>query len=202
MPVADQVAPRRPKLAAQLAWLACGLALALLVAGLILLLSSPDGPLPKGYLTRRQQTLSLVSLLGPPLLGGLIAARRPSNPYGWLWSAYALGWALASFNEAYVTYVSASGAERQAKRRISTRWLLIQTLERPGGSHLTVSLPLRTSPRLGRPGRGGPKRRRRLRPDAHIVPWTPGFRREQRQAARQAATGTIMSLSLSKPVSR
>jgi hypothetical protein len=109
MPAADQVAPRRPNLAARLAWLACGLALALLLAGLILLLSSPDGTLPEGYLSRRQQMLSLVGPLGPLLLGGLIAARRPSNPYGWLWSAYALGWALVGFNEAYVTYVSASG---------------------------------------------------------------------------------------------
>jgi hypothetical protein len=96
------------RIAPRLALLACGLALALLTAGLILLLSSSDGPLPEGYLSRQQQMISLVGLLGPPLLGGLIAARRPSNPYGWLWSAYALGWAVVGFNEAYVTYVSAN----------------------------------------------------------------------------------------------
>jgi hypothetical protein len=90
--------------------LACGVALALLTAGLILLLSSSDGPLPEGYLSRREQMISLVGLLGPPLLGGLIAARRPSNPYSWLWSAYGLGWAVVGFNEAYVTYMSANGA--------------------------------------------------------------------------------------------
>jgi hypothetical protein len=110
MPAADQVKPRRRQLAARLALLACGLALALLTAGLILLMSSSEGPLPEGYLSRREQMISLVGLLGPPLLGGLIAARRPSNPYGWLWSAYALGWAVVGFNEAYVTYVSANGA--------------------------------------------------------------------------------------------
>jgi hypothetical protein len=99
-----------PQTAARFAWLASGLALALLTAGLLLLWASPDGPLPEGYLSRRQQAISLVGLLGPPLLGGLIAARRPSNPYGWLWSAYALGWAVVGFNEAYVTYVSANGA--------------------------------------------------------------------------------------------
>jgi hypothetical protein len=100
----------RVRTAARLALLACGVALALLTAGLILLLSSSDGPLPEGYLSRREQMISLVGLLGPPLLGGLIAARRPWNPYGWLWSAYALGWAVVGFNEAYVTYVSANGA--------------------------------------------------------------------------------------------
>jgi hypothetical protein len=110
MPAADQVEPRCRQLAARLALLACGVALALLTAGLILLLSSSDGPLPEGYLSRREQMISLVGLLGPPLLGGLIAARRPSNPYGWLWSAYALGWAVVGFNEAYVTYMSANGA--------------------------------------------------------------------------------------------
>jgi hypothetical protein len=37
-----------------------------------------------GYASRAEQAISLVSLLGPPLLGGLLAARRPANPYGWL----------------------------------------------------------------------------------------------------------------------
>jgi hypothetical protein len=95
---------------ARLAWLVCGLALMLLAAGLVLLWASPDGPLPKGYSSRAEQTISLVSLLGPPLLGGLLAARRPSNPYGWLWEAYGLGWAVVGFTNAYAIYVLASGA--------------------------------------------------------------------------------------------
>src|SRR5215211_2784718 len=96
---------------ARLAWLVCGLALMLLAAGLVLLWASPDGPLPKGDRSRLEQAITLVSLLGPPLLGGLLAARRPSNPYGWLWVAYGLGWAVVGFTNAYVTYVSASGTE-------------------------------------------------------------------------------------------
>jgi hypothetical protein len=81
----------------------------LLTAGLALLWTSPDGPLPEGYASRAEQAISLVSLLGPPLLGGLLAARRPSNPYGWLWAAYGLGWAVVGFTNAYAIYVSASG---------------------------------------------------------------------------------------------
>ena len=50
----------------------------------------------------------LVSLPGPPLLGGLIASRRPSNPYGWLWVAYGLA-ERSSATNAYATYVSTSG---------------------------------------------------------------------------------------------
>jgi hypothetical protein len=38
----------------------------------------------------------------------LIAARRPANPYGWLWCGYALGWAVVGFSEAYVTYAGSA----------------------------------------------------------------------------------------------
>jgi hypothetical protein len=101
----------RPQPVAWLARLACGLALVLLAAGLLLLWASADGPLPQGSSSRPEQAINLVSLLGPPLLGGLIATRRPSNPYGWLWAAYGLGWAVVGFTNAAVAYVSASGTE-------------------------------------------------------------------------------------------
>jgi hypothetical protein len=91
--------------------MACGLALTLLAAGLVLLWTRPDGPAPEGYASRAEQAISLVSLLGPPLLGGLLAARRPANPYGWLWLAYGLGWAVVGFTNAYAIYVSASGGD-------------------------------------------------------------------------------------------
>jgi hypothetical protein len=95
---------------ARLAWLVCGLSLTLLGAGLVLLWARPDGPLPEGYASRAEQAISLVGLLGPPLLGGLLAARRPANLYGWLWLAYGLGWAVVGFTNAYAIYVSAGGA--------------------------------------------------------------------------------------------
>jgi len=101
----------RARTSVRLAWLACGLALLLLAAGLVLLWASPDEPLREGDRSRLDQAITLVSLLGPPLLGGLLASRRPSNPYGWLWMAYGLGWAVVGFTNAYVTYVSASGTE-------------------------------------------------------------------------------------------
>jgi hypothetical protein len=107
-----------PQTAARLAWLACGLALLLLATGLMLLWVTPDGPLPEGDRSRLDQAVNLVSLLGPPLLGGLLASRRPSNPYGWLWVAYGLGWAVVGFTNAYVTYVSASGTEVLGRARL------------------------------------------------------------------------------------
>jgi hypothetical protein len=100
-------AAARPQTVAWLARLACGLAVVLLGAALLLLLASPLGPLPEGSMSREELAIRLISRLGPPVLAGLICLRRPSNPYGWVWSAYALGWAVVGFTDAYKLYVSA-----------------------------------------------------------------------------------------------
>jgi hypothetical protein len=97
----------RPQTVAWLARLACGLAVVLLGAALLLLLASPAGRLPEGSMSREELAIRLISRLGPPVLAGLICLRRPSNPYGWVWSGYALGWAVVGFTDAYKLYVSA-----------------------------------------------------------------------------------------------
>ena len=51
-----------------------------------------------------EQALGVFGLVGAPILGGLIASRRPSNPYGWLWLGYGMGFALSSLADAYVAY--------------------------------------------------------------------------------------------------
>ena len=94
------------RIVGRLALLACGLALVLLGAAL-LLLASPAGQLPKGPMSREELAIRLISRLGPPVLAGLICLRRPTNPYGWVWSAYGLGWAVVGFTDAYKLYVSA-----------------------------------------------------------------------------------------------
>ena len=119
-----QSAPRdgaavQSRTVARLALLACGLAVALLVAALVLLWISPSGPLPEGYGSKQEQTIRLLALLGPPLLGGVIVLRRPSNPYGWLWSGYALAEAVYRFTNAHVTYASASGTADLGPARLS-----------------------------------------------------------------------------------
>jgi hypothetical protein len=45
-----------------------------------------------------------VGLIGAPVLGGLVASRRPENPYGWLWLGLSLGLALLSFGQVYAAY--------------------------------------------------------------------------------------------------
>jgi hypothetical protein len=60
--------------------------------------------LPRGWSPWSEQTLSLVGFIGAPILGGLIASRRPDNPYGWLWLAMGMSFALMGFGEVYAAY--------------------------------------------------------------------------------------------------
>ena len=62
----------------------------MLLGAALLLLASPAGQLPKGPMSREELAIRLISRLGPPVLAGLICLRRPTNPYGWVWSAYGL----------------------------------------------------------------------------------------------------------------
>jgi hypothetical protein len=59
----------------------------------------------------QRQAADLVSLVGAPLLGGLIAARRPDNRYGWLWLAFGLGLAVTAFASAYAAVALTSGPD-------------------------------------------------------------------------------------------
>jgi len=46
----------------------------------------------------------IVAGLGAPILDGLIASRRPENPYGWLWLSMGVSYALATFAPVYASY--------------------------------------------------------------------------------------------------
>ena len=46
----------------------------------------------------------ILEFLGAPILGGLIAARRPANLYGWLWCVIGLGVGLDAFARGYATF--------------------------------------------------------------------------------------------------
>jgi hypothetical protein len=60
--------------------------------------------LPKGWSPWRDQAILLVGYIGAPVLGGLIASRRPENPYGWLWLGLGLSFALVVLAEPYAAY--------------------------------------------------------------------------------------------------
>ena len=87
-----------------LAWSLCALTLLILAASLLLILLGWSTPLPQGATPWRDRTLSLVGIVGAPILGGLIASRRPRNPYGWVWLGFGLGLALQQLGASYATY--------------------------------------------------------------------------------------------------
>lgn len=62
-----------------LAWWLCGTSLVLLAAGLVLLVLSRHAWLPPSIDGWDEQALVALEFLGAPILGGLIAARRPAN---------------------------------------------------------------------------------------------------------------------------
>ena len=47
--------------------------------------------LPPGFPPPVVQAIEVIGFLGAPILGAIIAAHRPENPYGWLWCAIGLG---------------------------------------------------------------------------------------------------------------
>jgi hypothetical protein len=87
-----------------LAWSVCTVSLLILALSLLLIVLGWSTPLPKGWTPWRDQVVSLVGIIGAPILGGLIASRRPHNPYGWLWLGFGLGLALQQLAEPYSAY--------------------------------------------------------------------------------------------------
>src|SRR3712207_9419338 len=73
---------------AWLAWSVCAAILLVLASSLLLIVLGWSTPLPKGLTPWRDQTVYIFGVLGAPILGGIVASRRPENPYGWLWLGF------------------------------------------------------------------------------------------------------------------
>jgi hypothetical protein len=71
---------------------------------MVLIVLGWSTPLPRGWTPWRDQTVSLLGIIGAPILGGLIASRLPRNPYGWLWLGFGLGLAIQSLAMSYEAY--------------------------------------------------------------------------------------------------
>ena len=66
---------------ARLAWALCAVSLLILALSLLLIVLGWPTPLPGARTPWRDQALSVVGIVGAPVLGGIIASRRPKNPY-------------------------------------------------------------------------------------------------------------------------
>jgi hypothetical protein len=71
---------------------------------MVLIVLGWSTPLPGGWSPWRDQAITLVGYIGVPILGGLIASRRPENLYGWLWVGLGLSLALVGLAEPYAAY--------------------------------------------------------------------------------------------------
>jgi hypothetical protein len=89
------------------AWSLCALSLSLLALsmGLILLERSTAEEFAWQGLA-----VNVVGTVGAPILGALIASRRPGNPIGWMWLGVGLGFALSSFGGSYAAYALGAGS--------------------------------------------------------------------------------------------
>ena len=87
-----------------LAWSVCAVTLLVLALSMLLIALGWSTPLPGEWTPWRDQTVSLLGIIGAPILGGLIASRRPRNAYGWLWLGFGLGLALQSLAMSYEAY--------------------------------------------------------------------------------------------------
>jgi two-component system, NarL family, sensor kinase len=92
--------------AARLAWWLCAVALAMMLAHLVVItiLARSGTVLPPGFAPPAIQAIEVVGFLGAPILGGFIAAHRPQNLYGWLWSAIGLSLGVNFLAIGYGTY--------------------------------------------------------------------------------------------------
>jgi hypothetical protein len=90
--------------AARLAWSVCATVLVLFGLTLVLVFLGWSTPLPKGWVPWQGQIITTVGFMGAPVLGGLIASRRPDNLYGWLWLGLGLSAALLQLAGSYAAY--------------------------------------------------------------------------------------------------
>ena len=93
--------------AAWLAWSLAGLSVAIFVASIALYVLARSTPVPSSWGTDDPTVggeLVYLIFLAFPLVGALIASRRPHNPIGWICLADGLVWTLIAMTDSYSFY--------------------------------------------------------------------------------------------------
>jgi hypothetical protein len=76
----------------------------LFALSLLLIFLGWSTQLPRGWVSWQGQIITTVGFMGAPVLGGLVASRRPGNLYGWLWLGLGLSAALVQLAGSYAAY--------------------------------------------------------------------------------------------------
>lgn len=91
-------------------WPMAGLAVVLLVGAAVLAVLSRDLPIVEGEGSWEARLIYPLLLIPSPVVGALIASRRPASWYGWVWLLVGLGGGLLEFSSGYVANSVAGSA--------------------------------------------------------------------------------------------
>jgi signal transduction histidine kinase len=89
-----------------LAWSLAGLSFALFAADIALYIPARSMQVPSGWGTGGDsgQLIDLLPFLAFPVVGALVASRRPENPIGWICLSIGIFWMLSNVTTAYGAY--------------------------------------------------------------------------------------------------
>ena len=105
----------------RLAWTLCAVSVAMLVAGAVLTVAAGD-------VTPAFDLVVTVALVTFPVVGALVASRRPGNAIGWLFCAAGVLFAAASLADGYATYAFAEGLPGRTWAAWLGSWLFLPPL--------------------------------------------------------------------------
>ncbi len=119
--------------AAWLAWSLAALSVAMFVAAGVLsvLAKSAQSPGNSSTVGTISETLSFVLFLAFPIVGAMVASRRPRNPIGWILLADGLLWMFLAVTDSYSVYGVASPGSVPFPVAIGTignQWLWVPTV--------------------------------------------------------------------------
>ena len=119
--------------ATRLAWSLAAFAVAMFGATVVLYFLTPSDYSPGDWFSVRalSDALGFVAFLAFPLVGALIASRRPDNPIGWICLADGLLWMVLAVTDQYSIYGLASPGSVPfpvAVGTIGNQWLWVSTV--------------------------------------------------------------------------
>ena len=121
------------RVAAWIAWSLAALSVAMFVAGGVLYVLASSAQSPGEWVTigTVSEMLTFVPYLAFPIIGALVASRRPENPIGWICLASGLLFMLLAVTDSYSIYGTASPGSvpfSVAVGTIGNQWLWVPTV--------------------------------------------------------------------------